>query len=198
MLLDQLQSFRMLMLLLAAGTMFSVSMEWWFPFNVVPLPVILLASVAWAAVVWRAEPPSRRGYHRTAPIPVFLHDIIKILAGGLVLSVGVSIVLAVLTVGWIISGIAPYLPISIPLIWLHVLATSLLTYALVSAIPMLTDRPLEWMIAVAATTALLNFLALEYKLMGLRDAMYFLISSNFGVSAALIGPMGHRDWNEGL
>ena len=197
-LIDQLESFRLLMALLAAGTMFSVSMDGWFPFNVVPLPMFLLVSIAWTAVVWRAEPPSRRGYHRTAPIPTLTHDLLKIAAGGAVLTLGIAIVLSVLTVAWFVAGLAPYLPLALPLIWAVTLSASLLVYVLVSCIPMLTDRPLEWMIGLASAAALLAFLAEEYKWRAVKDFMYVLTSSPVGLSSALIGPIGHRDWNEGL
>ena len=198
MLIDQLQGVPMLMLLLAGGCVFAFAMPRWYPYNIVPLPMMLLASVAWAAVVWRAEPPSRRGYHRAAPVPTLIHDLMKVGAGAMVLSVGLAVVLAILTVAWYRNGLAFYFATPVPVVWLLTLTSCLLLYVLVSAIPMLTDRPLEWMLGIASGFALIRYLASEYNWFILEDLLDLAVTSDVGVVAALVGPMRTYNWDEAM
>lgn len=197
-LIDQLQGFPMLMLLLVGGCVFAFAMPNWYPYNVVPLPMMLLASVAWSAVVWKAEPPSRRGYHRAAPVPSLIHDLVKLGAGALVLSVGLTAILAILTVAWYRSGLAFYFATPIPVIWLMTLTSCLVLYVLVSAIPMLTDRPLEWMLGIASAFALIRYLASEYNWFVLAELLDLAVTSKIGVVSALIGPMRSNNWDESM
>ena len=193
-LMDQAQLYPMLMLLLSGGAILAIGLDMGYPYNIFPLPAFLLASVAWANLVWRAEPPSQRTYHRAMPIDGRLHDLLKISSGAVALMAGAIVILAILTIGVFLGGLHVHLAVNLAVIWFNILAAMMITYLFVSCVPLLTNRPLEWMLGISVAFAALRFLVARSNSVIAQDLLGSAISSKIGIATTLRGMLQPSTW----
>ncbi len=165
-----------------------------FPDDYLPLTGLLLGAVAWPPLVWRGQGPTRRNYHRTLPVDQFTHDMLKIGAGALWLMLGIAVVLLPLLVAANLSTTLRGL-VTGPslLVWVNFFTGPLIVYLLLSCIPMLTDRPLEWMLGLTAGFVGLTMLADTYDL-ALKNAIDVIMRSELGLVNALNGAYVEQPW----
>ena len=166
-----------------------------FPADYLPLTGLLLGAVAWPPLVWRGQGPLRRSYHRALPVDQLTHDLLKVSAGAISLMIGVAVVLLPLLVA---AGLSPVLSglLTRPswLLWLNFFTGPLIIYLLVSCVPMLTDRPLEWLLGLIAGFAGLTFLADSYGLVPIEGLIDILMGEPIGLVYALHGAYAEQPW----
>jgi hypothetical protein len=124
----------------------------------IPIRPMLLASIAWALLVWEGETRGRRTYHRCLPVDQTTHDLLKIAAGAVWLLSAVAITVGLLTVYLLwtdaprgLLGLSPTMLISF-------FTSTLIVYLLISLFPLLTARPLEWLLGTVVVIAILGAL----------------------------------------
>ena len=136
------------------------------PESVFPFVSILLATIAWPILVWSGESPSRRSYHRILPVNHVTHDLLKVVAGACWLMLACAIVLATLVVVTATSGFSDVIRGLSPTVFASYFTGPLIVYLFVSTIPILTNRPIEWMLGIAiglgGWTALADSYPLNY------------------------------------
>jgi hypothetical protein len=166
-----------------------------FPVDYLPLPGLLIGAVAWAPLVWRGQGPTKRGYHRALPVNQLTHDLIKIAAGAAWLMLGVAIVLLPLL------GSALYWPHTRDLlsgppiwVWINFFTGPLIVYLLVSCVPMLTDKPLEWMLGLTGGLVGLQTLANTYSIEPFYSVTSELVRGDIGLVNALYGAYNQAHW----
>jgi hypothetical protein len=162
----------------------------WPEMVVVPVPPLLLATMAWPLLVWQGQGPSQRNYHRALPVDHVAHDLLKVAAGGIWLFAGIGLTVAFLTFLAAImpAGIAEApSPALTPAMLLNVFTGTLIVYLLVSAIPILTDRPLEWLLGICVMIAGAGMLRAVYDDNLISYLVGVLAKGQFGLGQALVG-----------
>jgi hypothetical protein len=150
-----------------------------------PVAPILLATLAWPLLVWQGQGPSQRNYHRALPIDQVTHDLLKVGAGAVWLFSGIALTAALL------ASIAAVLPTPFPTITLPMLLNAftgaLIIYLLASVIPILTDRPLEWLLGICGVLAAAGILRGVYDENFISDLIGLFIRGEYGLGMALMG-----------
>jgi hypothetical protein len=150
-----------------------------------PVAPILLATMAWPLLVWQGQGPSQRMYHRALPVDQVTHDLLKVGAGAVWLLGGIAFTSIVLA---IIAAVLPTpFPAITPAMGLNAFTGALIIYLLVSAIPILTDRPLEWLLGICVVIAGAGMLRGIYDDNFISDLIGLFIRGEFGLGMALMG-----------
>jgi hypothetical protein len=119
------------------------------PEGVFPFISILMATIAWPVLVWSGESPAKRGYHRILPVNHVTHDLLKVLAGACWLTLACGIILATLIAITLATGFAEVIGGLSLTVFASYFTAPLIVYLLVSVIPILTNKPIEWMLGLA-------------------------------------------------
>ena len=150
-----------------------------------PVAPLLLATMAWPLMVWQGQGPTQRNYHRALPVDQVTHDLLKVAAGAVWLLLTIAFTLLVLT------AIAVALPWPAPAtnvaMTLNAFTGALIIYLLVSAIPILTDRPLEWLLGICGALAAAGILRGVYDENLISEAIGLFIRGEYGLGMALMG-----------
>ena len=165
-----------------------------FPADYLPLMAILLGAIAWPPLVWRGQGPLRRSYHRAMPVDQLIHDLVKVTAGAVTLMIGVAVVLIPLLIAGLLSPTSRLVTGPSLLVWVNFFTGPLIVYLLVSCVPMLTDRPLEWLLGLIAGFVGLTLLASSYGLSPLTDLISILMREPIGLVYALNGAYAEQPW----
>ena len=115
------------------------------PLDTAPIPVLMLAAVIWPFFVWHGETRTRRTYHRWLPVDQVAHDFAKIIAGAIWLAFA-----CILTLGTLKGMALFFLPAKLWTITelLGIVFGALLVYGFFSLLPILSDKPVHWLVAV--------------------------------------------------
>lgn len=151
----------------------------------IPIAPVLIATVAWPLLVWQGEGPKQRSYHRTLPVGQTTHDLLKILSGALWLTLTVGLTLGLLVVFTIGAPMDLLVPNASVL--LNFVTGTLIVYLLVSLFPLLTDRPLEWLLGTAAGVAVLGNLPPGLRGNPLSEFLALVSGGEYGLGVALLG-----------
>lgn len=150
-------------------------------------PLLLVASVVWAAVVWGDDGPGRRDYHDAMPVGRVTHALLRVGAGAIWLELGLA-ALAIVSVFLDLLNPPSQRPNPVSFIaWVNYLSGPLTVYLLSSAAAVLTRFPLRWALVVAVGYSLIHRacgLACS-PAAPLRD----LVLSGFGLLTAVIGSL---------
>ncbi len=105
---------------------------------------LLLGSVIWPLRIWRDAGPSRRAYHWAMPVDRRVHDLLRVAAGAVWLTVVILAVLALgISLGLLFgrgSGLAQVSAWG----WANFLVAPLIFYLLSSVAALASDRPAAW------------------------------------------------------
>jgi hypothetical protein len=134
------------------------------PESVFPFVSILLATIAWPVLVWSGESPARRGYHRILPVNHVTHDLLKVFAGACWLMLACAIILSTLIIVTVATGFGSVIQGLSPTVFASYFSAPLIVYLFVSMIPILTNRPIEWMLGIAIGLVGFNAVADSYPL----------------------------------
>jgi hypothetical protein len=197
-LIDQGRTFPVMVALLGGVSIVSLRIDQLrLPEGWLPLPALLIASVAWAPLVWRGQGPTQRQYHRTLPVHHLLHDLLKVAAGGIWLMAALAVVLMPILVAAALREPA-FLTGPAPLVWLNFFTGPLLVYLFVSCVPLLTHRPLEWMLGISAGIVGLLSLAAEYRFEAIQAIVSGLFTGGLSLGRALMGGYLSQPWEAHL
>lgn len=158
-LIDSSKRFPLLLAALAGAAAVGMRFQMNLAEGVFPYAPLLIVSVVWPLLVWRGEAPAQRTYHRTMPVNGIAHDLLKVAAGAVWLMLGIALILLVYLVTALLRDGAILLFELTPVAYLNFFTGPLLIYLLVSIIPILSNKPIEWIIglAVAFVAATLIF-----------------------------------------
>lgn len=165
-----------------------------FPHDYLPLTGLLLGALAFPPLVWRGQGPRHRNYHRALPVDQLTHDLLKIGAGAVYLMLSVALVLIPLLITALLSPMSGLVTGPSMLVWLNFFTGPLIVYLLVSCVPVLTDRPLEWMVGLTAGFVGITVLADTYALVPLQGLIDLMMRGPFGLSVALNGAYVEQPW----
>jgi hypothetical protein len=160
------------------------------------LPILghLCTACVWPFFVWIGELPRQRGYHRNLPVNHVTHDLIKVIAGACWLMLGVALVLTAQLLMLIAAGYRSWVWGLSPAALLNFFTGSLIIYLFFSLIPILTNKPIEWLIGLTlfagAVTVPLSMYARERTDL----AIELLLRSDLGLVNALGGGYGAQPW----
>lgn len=169
-------------------------------------PLVMLAFL-FPLLVWREATPSRRDYHRSMPVPEWLHSLLRVTAGWVWLMAGLAGFLlwgsllarvlggrigsASMTVTAFHNGVPMMgVPSSATGLtsWIAPFAGASIAYLLGSILALRSDHPWLWMGGVVAGCALFVGLLSAAGLDPLAQQLTTLWTGRFGLSTALIGP----------
>ncbi len=183
-LIDTSRRFLLLLVVLVGGialllnpNSFGTSLE------LVAAPSLLFGAMVWPLFIWQGETRTKRVYHRWLPVNQVAHDFAKVIAGAIwfviggVMVAGLMKVLAILT----LPSAAPTFPALIAM-----LAGSLVAYLLASLLPLLSDKPLHWFVAIWPLALLTDGLLNNYFPFG-QLVLNSLVASDFGLMPAVAG-----------
>jgi hypothetical protein len=200
-LIDQAGAGSMGFLVLGGATLLFLGMDmerriagFAFPTTYLPLSGILLGSVAFPPLVWRGQGPTQRNYHRTLPVDHLTHDLLKIAAGAVWLMLGIAIVLIPLLVSAASSSVLTGLLEASPLVWVNFFTGPLIAYLLISCVPMLTNRPLEWLVGLFAGMTGVQVFATTYGVFPIDELLDTIVRGNGGLAIALYGAYNEEPW----
>lgn len=138
-----------------AGIQILVSSGWFAgPTRLMRLPVfdifpfLVVIGALWPAIVWHGEGPSRRLYHWSLPVPRHQHDILRVVAGGVWLLLGLVSVELFQIAAALVNGYGDRLAGVSLGSWINYLTGPLTMYLVVSALAVATDHPLRWLLGV--------------------------------------------------
>jgi hypothetical protein len=163
---------------------------------ILPILGVLATAVAWPFFVWIGELPRQRSYHRNLPVNHVTHDLLKVLAGACWLMLGVAVVLAAQLIMLLGTGFGSLVWGISPMALLNFFTGSLLIYLFVSVIPILSNKPIEWMLGLTlGVGAIIMPIA---RAPGTREwpliAMEILLRSDLGLFNALAGAYMNQPW----
>ena len=164
------------------------------PEFILPFISVVIASVVWPVLVWRGEGPRARMYHRILPVNHVTHDLLKVAAGAAWLFVGMAIILLGMIMSVLLSdwpGVIAHLS---PSFFVSYFSSALLVYLLVSIVPILTNRPLEWMFGISVGYAGLNMLDATYNVGVMRWLSRTVFEGPFGFMHAFYGAYSDQPW----
>jgi hypothetical protein len=122
------------------------------------LPFVILMGGAWGILVWRDEPPSKRGYHRSLPVDVAAHHLARVAAGAVWLLPALLLYFAAGIFVTALRGDTGAVAAAGPTLWLGYLLAALILYGMMAALATAVERPLSWIVwgyvALAATAML--------------------------------------------
>ena len=150
-LIDMSKRFPLLVAALAGAAALGMRFQINVAEGVFPFGPLLIVSVVWPLLVWRGESPAQRTYHRTMPVNGIVHDLLKVAAGAAWLMLGIALILLVYMVSALLRDGALLLFELSPVAYLNFFTGPLLIYLLVSMIPILSNKPIEWIIGLAVT-----------------------------------------------
>lgn len=165
--------------------------------DVLPFVTVLLASIAWPIMVWAGEAPARRSYHRTLPVDHIRHDLLKVLAGAVWLMLGVALVLsAFVLISWA-SGLGMVLSRVSPAAYINYFTGTLIIYLFASILPILTNKPLEWLLGVTIGSVAVGLLGdIYFGQLGLLSLfMDVFVYDELGLLYALGGAYTSQPWD---
>ncbi|MEX2283126.1 MAG: hypothetical protein WEE89_11645 [Gemmatimonadota bacterium] len=165
-----------------------------FPHDYLPLTGMLLGALAFPPLVWRGQGPRHRNYHRVLPVDQLTHDLLKIAAGAVYLMLSVALVLIPVLVAALMSPVSGLVTDPSMLVWLNFFTGPLIVYLLVSCVPMLTDRPLEWMVGLTASFVGITVLADSYGVIPVEGLIDLVMRGPFGLMVALNGAYVMQPW----
>ena len=186
-LIDASRRFALLMLVIMSGTALMLHDKLVdAPLDVAPLPVLMFGAMLWPFFVWQGETRSRRTYHRWLPVDQVAHDFAKIIAGAIWLAFACVLTLGLLKVIALFFLAAP--------LWtftelLGIVLGALLVYGFFSLLPILSDRPIHWLIAVWALTYLARY---GLNQLGTWDVVAVVFEEPLGVNVAVFGGLYAR------
>jgi hypothetical protein len=147
----------------------------------------LLVGGGWGFIVWRDEGPSRRLYHWSMPVDTAAHDLMRVLAGAMVLLgaivlfCGVAAIAASLRGGDAAPGVAG------PGVWLVYLTGPLTMYLLASVLGVALDRPFEWAFLLNAGLLVVVLLGSTLDIAMIPRVLHALGDGGAGLGTALTG-----------
>ncbi|MGH7470366.1 MAG: hypothetical protein ACRENP_20680 [Longimicrobiales bacterium] len=193
-LIDRARAFPVMVAILAGLSILSLGLDLMdLPWGWLPLPGFLIGSIAWAPLVWRGQGLLQRQYHRTLPVNHLQHDLLKIAAGAIWLCAALAIVLLPI-LGAAALREPGFLTGPSPLVWLAFFTGPLIVYLLVSCVPLLTNRPLEWMLGITAGMVGLYMLAEQYRVEPIQALLAGLFGGGLGLGQALGGAYRDQPW----
>ena len=146
-------------------------------------PLLLVASVSWAVVVWQDAGPSRRDYFWALPVDRVTHALLRSTAGAVWLSGGVA-VLALLGASVDAATTGQVLPAS-NLAWVSLFSGPLTLYFLVSAVAIVSAFPGRWAIAVLIVWSFLHRACASSGLCGPELAGRSALGDQLGLTSAV-------------
>ena len=186
-LIDQAKRFPLLLAALATGAAIGFSFE---SVNLAeslfPYAPLLLMTVVWPILVWRGEAPAQRTYHRVLPVNGMTHDLLKVAAGAVWLCLGIGLVLLVYLISALLRGDAFLIFTLGAPVFLNFFTGPLLIYLFISLIPILANRPLEWLIGLGTGIAAFSLVGEIYAPDFIRDLVDLLVSG-LALEVALYG-----------
>jgi hypothetical protein len=144
------------------------------------LPLLIATAVLWPLVVWRDETPAKRQYHWSMPVDVSAHDALRVAAGAVWLMIALGVFYLMGSVSAAAHGTSDMLRLLGPALPLSFVLVPVLVYLLVSALPLGTNRPLEWLIG--------SYLALAVLILGVEAAGAHFVERGF------YHVLGSRPW----
>jgi hypothetical protein len=159
------------------------------PLDVAPIPVLMLAAMIWPFFVWRGETRTRRTYHRWLPVDQVAHDFAKLIAGAIWLAVA-----CVLTLGTLKAMTLFFRPAEL---WtmaelLGIVMGALLVYGFFSLLPILSDKPVHWLVAVWPLSYLAGAGLNQLGIWGNYVATVFF-DEPLGANIAILGALALRN-----
>lgn len=151
--------------------------------------VLLLLGLLWPASIWRDEPPDQRDFFRTLPVVSPGHELARLAAGALWLTIAIAAILSLATVGILVAGHGSKLGVLSPRGWIHYLTGPVTFYLLASVAALAARRPLR---AVLLTIALLfgSFsLAATLEIKSLYAVCDAIVGGPLSYGAGMSGPV---------
>src|SRR5688500_2607130 len=196
-LIDQAKRFTLLIALLAmASVAGQLPFDYRDPSGFFPLTSLIFATLVWPLLVWHDEKPSRRAYHRFLPVDHLEHDLLKVGAGAGFLIVANALILTTLAVVATAAGLGKLVSeITLP-VWVNFFTAPLIIYLLFSVIPILVERPIEWMIGTVLGFAAIGMAANASSppIRGLFEAI--VVDGAYGFQSALTGAYFAHSWTD--
>lgn len=192
-LIDQAKRFPLLLAALATGAAIGFSFESVNLAESFPYAPLLLMTVVWPILVWRGEAPAQRTYHRVLPVNGMTHDLLKVAAGAVWLCLGIGLVLLVYLISALLRGDAFLIFTLGAPVFLNFFTGPLLIYLFISLIPILANRPLEWLIGLGTGIAAFSLVGEIYAPDFIRDLVDLLVSG-LALEVALYGGYAAQPW----
>jgi hypothetical protein len=161
-----------------------LSLDQVFPVLLFVLPFFLFIAPAWALLTWRSEARDERDYHWSLPVPQAIHDAWRVLAGAVWLVAATALCCLTGLLLALRAGQVEMLAYG-PLFWLNFFTYPLAFYLAASILPLVTRRPVEWMIGCVLVGAILLFLAEGIGVPPLQAVVGAVLDGRAGLHAAM-------------
>lgn len=157
-------------------------------------PLLWFIGFGWALMVWWGETRGRRDYLASLPVAHGTHLLTRVAAGAVWLIAGCAIfALAGLLLATGLQRV--FLDAAPAAFWVHCFTVALIPYAVASAFLLALDRPLSWMVAVAAVVTVGLFGAVHARSASTADSVESaaqtiigpIYEGAFGIESAMHG-----------
>jgi hypothetical protein len=146
-------------------------------------PLLLVASVSWALVVWQDAGPSRRDYFWAMPVDRVTHALLRTTAGAVWLVGGIA-ALALVSAAIDAATSSQALAAS-NLAWVSLFSGPLTLYFLVSAVAIVSAFPGRWAIAVLIVWSFLHRACASSGICGPELAGRSALGDQLGLTSAV-------------
>ena len=149
----------------------------------------LVGAQIWAASIWHGESPSQRGYHWAMPVDRTLHDLLRVVAGAIWLTV---VLLALLVIGTLIAplfGAARSTTGLLDPLLLGFISGPLIVYFFCSVPGLRSDHPGRWILAAPICLLMVWGFATWWGLDPLSELMRALLIGKFGLFRTIGMPL---------